>query len=229
MTNESYAKIAANITPDKSASMDLRTENSKILIEVLKLLDRNAKLYDASQKLLAQSYYHWLPDYFFTTPASSTGKYHPAFANKRNGLMLHSLAVARIAIQLLDILTATDDEYKDFHNIVVCAAWLHDMLKYGDPYEYKSGQFTVHDHPVIAAEFIEYKDTADILKSYGFGYDDINAVSDLIRTHMGPYTTSKYSDVVLDPPKTALQVLLFQADFLASRKENDIVKDVMDP
>ena len=228
MTREDYVKIVNNKTPDDSDSMRIRSENSRILIEVLKLLDKSAPGYEPCQKLLARSYYHWLPDYFFTAPASSTGKYHPDFANRSNGLMLHSLAVARIAIQLFDILSAIDeDDYKPMKNLLVTSAWLHDMFKYGDPDKYAPGCFTTHEHPELAAEFLETPEVIAIAKSYGLTWTDMDCMANLIRTHMGPYTTSKYSNVVLEKPVAPMQHLLFQADYLASRKENDVVKDVM--
>ena len=41
-----------------------------------------------------------LPDYFFTIPASSTGKYHPKFASSKSGLLKHTKAAVRIAHDL---------------------------------------------------------------------------------------------------------------------------------
>lgn len=54
--------------------------------------------------MLAWAYWNWLPDYFFEAPASSTGKYHPAFANEPGGLILHSLAAARYADSVMELL-----------------------------------------------------------------------------------------------------------------------------
>ena len=43
-----------------------------------------------------------LPDYFFTIPASSTGKYHPQFASTKHGLVKHTKVAVRIAYELLN-------------------------------------------------------------------------------------------------------------------------------
>ena len=40
-----------------------------------------------------------LPDYFFEVPASSTGKYHPAFSLGDGGLVRHTKAAVRIAYE----------------------------------------------------------------------------------------------------------------------------------
>ena len=43
-----------------------------------------------------------LPDYFFSVPASSTGKYHPKFSSGDGGLVRHTKAAVRIAYELLN-------------------------------------------------------------------------------------------------------------------------------
>lgn len=113
-----------------------KCQNAGILLQVMLLikdrLDQGSKFVN----LLAWAYWNWFPDYFFETPASSTGKYHPAFANKQNGLVLHSLAAARYADSLLELLPGLDIDDK---NKVIVAAWFHDMFKYGDPQTYRPG------------------------------------------------------------------------------------------
>lgn len=219
MTNTTYSKIANNILNKTSSAAVIRIQNSKILIEVLKLLK---KPNDAYLNLLNNSYYNWLPDYFFTKPASSSGKYHPAFANKNNGLMLHSLAVVKLTDLLSKISDITDN---NIYNDLICAAWLHDMFKYGDPD--KNNSNTVFEHPKYAAEFFKNPDVIAKCISFGLNISDINLISDLISTHMGQYNTNKYSKIILNTPETDLQRLLSAADYLASRKENDIVADML--
>ena len=41
-----------------------------------------------------------LPDYFFSIPASSTGKYHPGFAQGDGGLVRHTKVAVRMAYEL---------------------------------------------------------------------------------------------------------------------------------
>ena len=42
-----------------------------------------------------------LPDYWYSVPASSTGKYHPEYALGEGGLLRHSKAAMRIGYELL--------------------------------------------------------------------------------------------------------------------------------
>ena len=44
-----------------------------------------------------------IPDYFFTIPASSTGKYHPSYATGDGGLLRHTKAAVRMARELFGI------------------------------------------------------------------------------------------------------------------------------
>ena len=206
-----------------------RQENAKTLAAVIQSLKKSVFGYRSFVELLTYAYYNWFPDYFFITPASSTGKYHPAFANKENGLVLHSFAVVKYTEVLMNIVNAHTDAYRDpmIYNQMICAAWFHDMFKYGDPANYKPGVYTDHGHPVYAADFFLHPDVIKICYDLGIKEDIIRNISDLIRTHMGPYTTNKYSNIVLESPKTPQQTLLYTADFLASRKETDVVKNLL--
>ena len=211
-------------TVSTSQTNSIRLEYANILIAVMKLLKGSESEMLPFMNFLLHSYYCWLPDYFFITPASSTGKYHPGFANKPNGLMLHSLAVARYTDSFCDFLPDLSIRQR---NTLVCAAWLHDMFKYGNPFTFKAGIYTDHGHPAYAADFfLNDLVTRDCL-TLGLTQNEVLLMSDVIKTHMGPFTTSKHSNVVLEKPKTILQNLLFKADYFASRKENDIVKDLL--
>ena len=42
-----------------------------------------------------------LPEYFYSVPASSTGKYHPAYATGEGGLVRHTKAAVMFAHELL--------------------------------------------------------------------------------------------------------------------------------
>lgn len=202
----------------------IRVRHADIVIAVAKLLKGSDQDKLPFLNLLFHSYYCWLPDYFFITPASSTGKYHPEFANKSNGLMLHSLAVSRYTAMMCDFIK---DLETHVYNTLICAAWLHDMFKYGDPTIYKPGVFVDHGHAKYAADFFNNSDIIQDCNKLGLLSDDIVLLSHVIATHMGPFTTSKYSDIVLSEPETPLQKLIYTADYFASRKENDIIRDLI--
>jgi len=126
-----------------------------------------------------------------TEPASSTGKYHPDFAHGTGGLVRHTKAVVMIAYELCN---TRPDINRDN---VIAAAILHDMHKYKD-----TGIYTCHEHPYLMA-----------LDSQSLGRE----ITGMIESHMGQWTKSNRSTIVLPMPENDEQWLLHYADYLASR------------
>ena len=160
------------------------------------------------------------PDYFFKVAASSTGKYHPAYASGDGGLVRHTKAVVRFFNY-----TAVLKQYNIDHRFidlgrVACLA--HDIQKSGTQEYYnersKNGEkvFTVFNHPLLAADYI---------RKYKGKYlvdDEIEIIALAISSHMGQWNTSIKEDIILPTPKAELEKLVHTADFLASRKDIDI-------
>lgn len=202
----------------------LRVMHSDILNAAMTLLRHS----DDSPKqswvnAMLWSWFNWLPRYFFEAPASATHKYHPSWANRPDGLLLHSMAVCRVAASLTDILDLSDDEY----NILVFASWHHDMFKYGELDQYQDGEMTVHEHPLLAGEFFQLGPVQDILSGFGIDRPKCEKISGLISTHAGPYRSSSFSDLKLPECTGQLNKLLFKADYIASRKEDGWVEDLL--
>ena len=153
-----------------------------------------------------------VPDYFFTIPAASTGKYHPAFAQGDGGLVRHTKAAVRMAYELYGIYKFPQHT-KD---LIIMALVLHDSVKKG----IEETKWTLHDHPLIACEFIRNNKSELKLND-----DDIEFVCGCISGHMGKYNTCDYSDVILPLPKTPEQKFVHMCDFLASRKVINITFD----
>jgi 23S rRNA maturation-related 3'-5' exoribonuclease YhaM len=147
-----------------------------------------------------------LPEYFFSIPASSTGKYHPSYALGDGGLVRHTKAAVRIAVELFTINSFTDEE-KD---IVVSALILHDGFKSG----MAKSMYTVHEHPELIAKFIK----EDVELNQVLDGNIINAISDAVHSHMGQWNTNSRSMVVLPTPTTKIQRFVHMCDYLASRK-----------
>lgn len=146
-----------------------------------------------------------IPDYFFTIPASSTGKYHPSYATGDGGLVRHTKAAVRMANELFGIYKFPD-RIKDL--IILCLV-MHDSVKKGEV----ESKYTLFDHPLVAGEFIKkYKDELKLTK------EDLEFVCNAIASHMGRFNTSEYSDVILPLPKTPEEKFVHMCDYLASRK-----------
>ncbi len=153
-----------------------------------------------------------IPDYFFTIPASSTGKYHPSYATGDGGLIRHTKAAIRMAYELFGIYKFPE-RTKD---LIIMALLLHDSVKKGEV----ESKYTLFDHPLTACEFLKkYKDELKLTK------EDIEFICDCISSHMGRFNTSDYSDVILPIPKTPEQKFVHMCDYLASRKVIGITFD----
>ena len=147
-----------------------------------------------------------IPDYFFHVGASSTGKYHPKFSNGEGGLLRHTKVAVRIAYEILNnyALNKFTEEEKD---AILVAILLHDSLKHG----YIDEGYTRFEHPNIASEFI-------LKNKFNLEDKELNLISELIKTHMGPWTKDKLGNKVLEYPKTEMQRFVHMCDYLSSKK-----------
>jgi hypothetical protein len=149
-----------------------------------------------------------MPDYFFTMPSSTTGKYHPSYALGDGGLLRHTRAMVRIACELfrLDWWNFSDDE----RDLLVVSAILHDGWKKGDGMT----KWTVDNHPVFASNAIKNDEIASKILSN----EQLEMVLGCIKSHMGSWNTDKQGNEIMPKPVTKHQKLLHLIDYLASRK-----------
>lgn len=155
---------------------------------------------------------------FFKAPASSTGKYHPAYAVTEGGLAKHTKAVVFFVQNLLEAYSIEDDYSK---SLCIGAGILHDTCKSGVNWEYA---FTRHEHPLLVKELL----TEDELAALPDGEKIWEDMNEIISSHMGKWNTAKNSSVVLPLPETPLQKLLHAADYLASRKQVSTIEGITD-
>lgn len=152
------------------------------------------------------------PDYFFEVAASSTGKFHPAYALGPGGLVRHTLAATRIMHELftLDMFNKYSQDQKDMMLTSIIA---HDFFKHG--LESKAGRYTVAEHPVVCADYI--KGNAELCAM--LEPEQIDYIYGCIASHMGQWCTDYRSRrEILPRPKTGAQNLVHLCDYLASRK-----------
>lgn len=157
-----------------------------------------------------------LPDYFFEIEASSTGKYHPSYALGKGGLVRHTKAAVRIAFDLLSDPCIGDKYTQDEKDLMIMGLILHDGVKSGVPKE----KYTRFDHPIIITEMI-----MDNEENMELEMEEIEFVCDVIKTHMGPWTTDYNGVEVLERPKTKYQNFVHMCDYLASRKALEVPFD----
>lgn len=176
---------------------------------------------------LTQAVLQAAPDCFWTMPASTSGKYHPAHSLGQGGLIRHTRAVVLFTVHLLEM-RGTPATHREF-SIAIAAAILHDCCKKSD-----TEKHTAFDHPARAAQLI--LSTAQKLWPDAFTDDPPPTVADALTTplsiaatarsiaaavhsHMGRWNVNERTGQTLPTPLIPLQRLIHTADYLASRKD----------
>ena len=170
-----------------------------------------------------------VPDYFWTSPASSSGKYHPRHELGVGGLVRHTCMVASYFSRLIQS-HALDQIWID---VGLAACILHDVRKFGltlNAEGFPSDRDYAKDHGVRWFH--------DLLDSDIFsGYDanaNIHHVLDAIRFHMGRWG-SVPSEVLEGsaaywPALKAMCDVVHAADMVASHRldeqEENFLHDV---
>ena len=157
-----------------------------------------------------------VPDYFFTIPAASTGKYHPQFAQGNMGLVRHTKVALKIAKDILSLEYMNNIFTNDEQDLLLIAIMFHDTYKLGVPKE----KYTRFDHPLLAASFIK-----DNQSKTTFTNKEINIIAKTISTHMGQWNTNKYSPITLPKPNDKYDFFVHMCDFLSSKKYLDVKFD----
>lgn len=166
---------------------------------------------NSDMKELAQKLMLTIPEYWYHVPASSSGKYHPEYSLGEGGLVRHTVALVRT----LNYMFESSDEFNSRErDMLRIAGIMHDTRKSGSQTNYENYYETKHEHPLLAAEAVR-----TLKGSSDYNDNEIEIIAQTIESHMGKWTTSKYSDVVLPKPETRMQITLHQADYLASRKD----------
>lgn len=148
-----------------------------------------------------------VPEYFWTDGASSSGKYHPQFAQGRGGLVRHTKAVVMFAEELLRMSSYAymKEEYKDY---VIAACIVHDTCKYGIN-EFNKAEYKNHA-----------RNAAEAFRAFcwvNIPYTPSELLLNAIAAHMGQWSTEKE-----DRPFTNIDRCVHMADYMASRSFIDI-------
>jgi len=148
------------------------------------------------------------PAWFWTAPASSTGKWHPPDSNGDGGCARHTAKVAWLAYKYAECFGLDFD-------VLVAAALLHDYDKFGPEPEMELGNDRPHykHHAEFGAEILQ-KRFAEFSKDVDQSDKLINswyAICACVRTHSGKWGNC--------PPHTLEQKLIHIADVTAAHKE----------
>lgn len=173
------------------------------------------ELFDIQDERLRQFAMHLLagaPDYFFTAPASSSGKYHPYFSREVGGLVKHT----RCVIFYTRCLSESFNFDSHTTDLAIIAALAHDIKKQGND---NGGGKTVWEHPELAYNFV-----LDMQKSHPqlISEEDASIIAKAILSHMGKWQhEEKYvkGRQQYPLPLTNFDRIIQSADYIASRTE----------
>lgn len=189
----------------------MKNENAKIFESLLDTFENE------DIKKFAENCIETLPTYFYEVGASSTGKYHPSYALGELGLARHTCALVRFLNHMVSIDCIKNDFTSRERDLMRVAGIMHDSMKSGTDEDYARSKYTKFEHPILAAN--------NIRKMSGLPDDEIELIATTIESHMGQWSTDKRSKTVLPTPQNKYQRLVHLADYLASRKDIEVLFD----
>ena len=188
----------------------MRNEKSRIFDSLLDTFENE------DIKNFANECIETIPNYFWDVGASSTGKYHPQYALGDLGLARHTCALVRFLNHILNIDCYKNEFTSRERDLLRVAGIMHDSRKSGDDEDYARNKFTKFDHPILAAN--------EIRTIIGFiPEDEVEFVANTIESHMGQWNTDKRNKTELPFPENKYQKILHLADYLASRKDIEVL------
>ncbi len=162
----------------------------------------DSKIREFTEHVLKQA-----PEYFWTVPSSSSGKYHPEQSNGEGGLVRHTRAAVYFAVKLCDVFNATGI----MKDCIISACILHDIVKYGEVKQ----TYTTKNHDHEGALFVkrhgeEFELDAEVLKT----------ITSSIAWHMGRWTdmTGRTVAKVFPGGYDTAQMITHLADVISAQK-----------
>ncbi len=156
-----------------------------------------------------------IPDYIFTMPSSTSGKYHnetqcQIYGQVYHGYMFDSILNHRLRLKGNQEQFATPQE----RDAMRCVPILHDAVKCG----WNGSKFTVQDRPMLAAKWVlETKVEHDISQEYK------QMIADMCEAHSGEWNKSRSGQVIMSEPRNAREFFIHECDILASRIDLDYI------
>lgn len=156
-----------------------------------------------------------IPDYFYDIGASSTGKYHPSYALGDLGLARHTVALCRIMNHIFALEQTQEDFTSRERDLMRLAGIMHDSRKSGET----KSRYTVFEHPLLSAEAVrKFKGKIPTVTD-----EEVELIAKACESHMGQWNENGKS--VLPKPRTKYEKLVHLCDYLASRKNIEILFD----
>ena len=152
-----------------------------------------------------------IPDYIFTMPASTSGKYHNRSQCQRYGqlnhiFMFHSILEHRLRLK------GNKEKFKTpaERDCMRCVPAFHDAVKCG----WNGSTHTVAEHPVLAAKWVmETKVEHDIKPSWK------KVIALMCESHSGEWNKNRKGEVIMSEPRNEREFFIHECDILSSRAD----------
>lgn len=155
-----------------------------------------------------------IPDYIFTMPSSTSGKFHNKTQCQQHGQIYHILMFAEILNYRLALKCNKEKFNSDIQRDAMrCVPIFHDAIKCGTG----GSSFTVHDHPMLAGEWVR-----NTKVEYDIDETTKESIARMCERHSGEWTSSKRSKVVLPEPENDMEIMIHECDILSSRNNIDM-------
>lgn len=157
----------------------------------------------------------YAPKYFWNTPASTTGKYHPLWALGKHGLQKH----VAFAMYVTQELSRTYNLSQKETDISLAAIAMHDTLKYGVKKDIDYDYFLVHPY-IVRSYYSDFKKRPELKKYLQPLIDngEFNSIMKCVEKHMGSIVNGDWNPMML-VPENNMEIVVHLADFISSRKE----------
>lgn len=154
-----------------------------------------------------------IPDYIFVIPSSTSLKYHNKTQCQPHGQILHMLMFGEVMNYILDLEYVKEKTNERQRDCLRCTPIFHDAIKCGT----NGSQYTVHDHPLLAGEWIR-----DTVVEHDIDKETKAYIARLCESHSGQWTSNRRSSTVLPKPENDEQFLVHLCDYLSSRSNIDM-------
>lgn len=156
-----------------------------------------------------------IPDYIFTIPSSTSGKYHNATQCEKFGQIYHEYMFASILNHRLR-LKRNKEKYNtpEIRDCMRCVPVFHDAIKCG----WNGSRYTVQNHPMLAAEWVR---TTQVEHNISDIYKEMIAC--MCEAHSGEWNKSKSGKVIMPEPRNDMEFFIHECDILSSRADLDMI------
>ena len=156
-----------------------------------------------------------IPDYVFTMPSSTSGKFHNKTQCQTYGQIYHvymfdSILNHRLRLKMNKEIYSTPEE----RDAMRCVPVFHDAVKCG----WNGSQYTVQDHPLLASRWVMETQTEHKVPD-----EYKKMIADMCEAHSGEWNKSRSGQVIMSEPRNAREFFIHECDILSSCADLDYI------